>query len=112
MSTRLTPLLRLKRLRNTAASARFRAKKKRREESLERNAREKREKLVALEDRIAELEAENQWLKNLIIEKNQYRSSEGAGAGAGADHRPRGMNEYDVQEDDRKGYERKDGVGT
>jgi len=60
----------LMRLRNTAASARFRAKKKRREQSLEQNAREKKEKLAKLEGRVAELEAENQWLKDLVMEKN------------------------------------------
>jgi hypothetical protein len=61
----------LKRIRNTAASARFRAKKKRREASLERNAKEKREVLERLESRIRELEAENQFLKGLIFDKEK-----------------------------------------
>lgn len=61
----------LKRIRNTAASARFRAKKKRREASLERNAKEKREALERLEQRIRELEAENQFLKGLIFDKEK-----------------------------------------
>lgn len=90
-----------KRLRNTAASARFRAKKKRREQSLERNTREKKEKLAKLEGRIAELEAENQWLKDLIMEKNDTKEDV-------AKLRKR----YDVVAGDRKGYERKDGVRT
>jgi len=80
----------LKRLRNTAASARFRAKKKRREASLERNAHEKKAKLESLETRIRDLEAENQWLKDLIMEKNAVRTARL----------------------ERKGHEQKDGVGT
>jgi hypothetical protein len=91
----------LKRLRTTAASGRFRAKKKRREQSLERNAREKREKLAKLEARIAELEAENQWLKGLIMEKNDTNEDM-------AKLRKR----YDVVAKDRKGDQRKDGVRT
>ncbi len=46
----------LKRLRNTAASARFRAKKKQREQTLEQQAREKKQALEKLESRIRELE--------------------------------------------------------
>lgn len=57
----------MKRLRNTAASARFRAKKKMREQTLESQAREKRERLERLENRIAELERENSFLKGLIM---------------------------------------------
>jgi len=93
----------LKRLRNTAASARFRAKKKRREQSLERSSREKKERLQALEGRIRDLEAENQWLKDLIMEKNDVRTDT---------ERMRQRMGQDVEEADRKGYERKDGVGT
>jgi hypothetical protein len=59
----------LKRLRNTAASARFRTKKRLREQRLERSARERKEKLAALETRMRQLEAENKWLKSLAIEK-------------------------------------------
>jgi len=91
----------LKRMRNTAASARFRAKKKRRELSLERVAREKREKLAVLEDRIAQLETENQWLKDLVMEKNEKRQ------------RKNGVQEREGKVvDDVKAYEPKDGVGT
>lgn len=59
-----------KRRRNTAASARFRIKKKQREQALERTAKEMSEKVGALEQRISQLEMENKWLKNLITEKN------------------------------------------
>jgi hypothetical protein len=59
----------LKRIRNTAASARFRAKKRLRQQGLERNALERKEKLAALEEKIRQLEAENKWLRGLAIEK-------------------------------------------
>lgn len=60
-----------KRRRNTAASARFRIKKKQREQALEKSAKEMNEKVAALENRIQQLETENKWLKNLIMEKNE-----------------------------------------
>ena len=59
-----------KRRRNTAASARFRVKKKQREQALEKSAKEMTEKVTALEGRIQQLETENKWLKNLVMEKN------------------------------------------
>lgn len=59
-----------KRRRNTAASARFRVKKKQREQALERTAKEMTEKVTVLEGRIQQLETENKWLKNMILEKN------------------------------------------
>ncbi|OLN92057.1 Regulatory protein cys-3 [Colletotrichum chlorophyti] len=60
-----------KRRRNTAASARFRIKKKQREQALEKSAKEMTEKVQALEQRINLLETENRWLKNLVMEKNE-----------------------------------------
>jgi hypothetical protein len=59
-----------KRRRNTAASARFRVKKKAREQALEKSAKEMTDKVTALENRITLLETENRWLKNLVMEKN------------------------------------------
>ena len=59
-----------KRRRNTAASARFRIKKKQREQALEKSAKEMTDKVNALENRISQLETENKWLKNLVMEKN------------------------------------------
>ncbi|KAL8397011.1 hypothetical protein RB594_003927 [Gaeumannomyces avenae] len=59
-----------KRKRNTAASARFRIKKKQREQALEKSAKEMNDKVATLESRISQLETENKWLKNLIMEKN------------------------------------------
>jgi hypothetical protein len=59
-----------KRRRNTAASARFRVKKKEREKNLERTVKDMTAKNATLEARITQLEMENRWLKNLITEKN------------------------------------------
>lgn len=91
-----------KRRRNTAASARFRVKKKQREQNLERTAKAMTDKASALEARIGQLEMENKWLKSLITEKNENKddiaelwqkfTKEGA--------------------DGRSTSERKDGVGT
>ncbi|KAI6779799.1 Regulatory protein cys-like protein [Emericellopsis cladophorae] len=60
-----------KRRRNTAASARFRIKKKQREQALEKSAKEMNEKVAGLESRVSQLETENKWLKNLLVEKNE-----------------------------------------
>ncbi|KAJ5172001.1 Regulatory protein cys-3 [Penicillium capsulatum] len=64
-----------RRRRNTAASARFRMKKKQREQVLERTVRETTEKNASLEARVAQLEMENRWLKNLLTEKHEVNSS-------------------------------------
>lgn len=60
-----------KRRRNTAASARFRIKKKQREQALEKSAKEMTEKVNSLEAKVSQLETENKWLKNLLVEKNE-----------------------------------------
>ncbi|KAK3371587.1 hypothetical protein B0T24DRAFT_325789 [Lasiosphaeria ovina] len=59
-----------KRKRNTAASARFRIKKKQREQALEKSAKEMTDKVTMLESRISALETENKWLKSLVTEKH------------------------------------------
>lgn len=64
-----------KRRRNTAASARFRVKKKQREAALEKSAKEMQDKVSSLEAKISQLETENQWLKKLILEKNDGTST-------------------------------------
>ncbi|KAL4998206.1 hypothetical protein BDV10DRAFT_74889 [Aspergillus recurvatus] len=64
-----------RRRRNTAASARFRMKKKQREQTLERTVRETTEKNASLEARVAQLEMENRWLKNLLTEKHEATST-------------------------------------
>ena len=64
-----------KRRRNTAASARFRVKKKQREQALEKTAKDMSDKVNLMEARIQQLETENAWLKGLITEKNGGKSS-------------------------------------
>lgn len=90
-----------KRRRNTAASARFRVKKKQREQALERSAKEMSDKVAALEGRINQLETENKWLKNLITEKNESKEDIAAL-----------WKKYSQETAERKASERKDGVGT
>lgn len=90
-----------KRRRNTAASARFRVKKKQREAALERSAKDMTDKVSALEGRINQLETENKWLKNLITEKNENK-----------DDIATLWKKYSQETGDRKTAERKDGVGT
>ncbi|EON62682.1 hypothetical protein W97_01906 [Coniosporium apollinis CBS 100218] len=64
-----------KRRRNTAASARFRVKKKQREQALEKTAKEMTDKVGALEARVKELETENKWLKDLLVKRNEGKTS-------------------------------------
>ncbi|KZV66667.1 hypothetical protein PENSPDRAFT_654708 [Peniophora sp. CONT] len=56
-----------KRRRNTAASARFRAKKKEREAALERRAAELESRVGELERECEGLRRENGWLKGLVV---------------------------------------------
>lgn len=65
-----------KRRRNTAASARFRVKKKQREQALERTVKEVNDKNTALEAKIKQLQMENIWLKDLVTEKNGKQTKE------------------------------------
>lgn len=64
-----------KRRRNTAASARFRVKKKLREQEMERTTKDLQDKVKSMETRIMQLEMENRWLKNLVVEKNEARNT-------------------------------------
>ena len=57
-----------KRRRNTLASARFRAKKKMREQALEKDHKEMSAKMEKMENRIKELELENKWLRGLVVQ--------------------------------------------
>jgi len=59
-----------KRRRNTAASARFRMKKKQRDQALEHSFQDNSEKVIALENRLQELEAENVMLRDFLLEKD------------------------------------------
>ncbi|KAL1641170.1 hypothetical protein SLS58_006278 [Diplodia intermedia] len=95
-----------KRRRNTAASARFRIKKKQREQQLEKTAKEMTDKVSSLESRVAQLEMENKWLKGLITEKNDGKNtSEFA-------ELYRKFIGNDISKEERSKGENKDGVGT
>lgn len=72
-----------KRRRNTAASARFRVKKKQREQALEKSAKEMSDKVSQLEAKISQLETENSWLKKLVLEKNDKKEAADAAAANG-----------------------------
>ena len=65
-----------KRRRNTAASARFRVKKKQREQALEKQSKEMSDKVLQLENKVQQLEMENKWLKGLITDKNDGKALE------------------------------------
>lgn len=95
-----------KRRRNTAASARFRIKKKQREQALERTVKEVNDKNAMLEAKMSQLEMENKWLKNLITEKNGSKS-EGDIA-----ELYRKYKRDSEEREARKGSDNKDGVGT
>jgi len=68
-----------KRRRNTAASARFRAKKKEREAALEKRSKELEGKVGELERECEALRRENGWLKGLVVGVTQGHA-EGASA--------------------------------
>ncbi|KAI8872010.1 hypothetical protein GQ42DRAFT_112638, partial [Ramicandelaber brevisporus] len=55
-----------KRRRNTAASARFRQRKKQREHEMMTRNTQMSAQLIEHEERIRELERENAWLRSLI----------------------------------------------
>ncbi|KAI8588563.1 hypothetical protein BDZ88DRAFT_421435 [Geranomyces variabilis] len=59
-----------KRRRNTAASARFRLKKKQREQALEQTARDMSQKAAKLELRVKEYEMELKWLRQLVTDRD------------------------------------------
>jgi len=95
-----------KRRRNTAASARFRVKKKQREQALEKSLKEAQDKSSKLEAKVSQLELENRWLKNLITEKNGLSSKEEIAA-AYEEHRKE-SEERDLKQEPG----RTQGVGT
>jgi len=68
-----------KRRRNTAASARFRLKKKEREAELERSTKDMSRHCEDLQKKVSELETENRWLRELITERGRNRRVKGHG---------------------------------
>ena len=91
-----------KRRRNTAASARFRVKKKQREQALEKTAKEMMDRADALESKVTQLEMENKWLRNLIVEKSAV----------GNDDMSDLWKKFSAEHDKRKPETVKKGVGT
>lgn len=74
-----------KRRRNTLASARFRVKKKQREQALEQSAKELQDRVGALEKEVEALQKENGWLRNLVLDR-----------GVSLDNAPEGFNKSPV----------------
>jgi len=93
-----------KRRRNTAASARFRIKKKQREQALEQSQKEAQEKVAKLEATIQQLQTENAWLKGLITEKNGGKST--------TDELKALINKRENAASERSSSAHTDGVGT
>jgi len=91
-----------KRRRNTAASARFRVKKKQREQALEKTAKEMTDRGDALEARIQQLEMENKWLRNLVVEKTSK----------GKDDVAQLWKRFTAESEGRSSEGKKKGVGT
>uniref|UniRef100_A0A0K3C7V3 BY PROTMAP: gi/472588450/gb/EMS25922.1/ regulatory protein cys-3, transcription factor [Rhodosporidium toruloides NP11] gi/647396242/emb/CDR38266.1/ RHTO0S03e07140g1_1 [Rhodosporidium toruloides] n=1 Tax=Rhodotorula toruloides TaxID=5286 RepID=A0A0K3C7V3_RHOTO len=67
-----------RRRRNTAASARFRVKKKQREQALEQTAKELKERVAVLEKEVETLRTENGWLRSLVVDKSVSTAPGGA----------------------------------
>ncbi|KAI5962829.1 hypothetical protein CANMA_003604 [Candida margitis] len=65
-----------KKRRNTAASARFRIKKKMKEQQMENKINSLNEMISSLENKLSHLEMENKLLRNLIIEKGSQKSDD------------------------------------
>ncbi|EGV66870.1 hypothetical protein PSN45_002721 [Yamadazyma tenuis] len=63
-----------KRKRNTAASARFRIKKKMKEQQMEAKSKELQEKVQSLEKKLMTLTMENKCLKSMILKKNEEQN--------------------------------------
>ncbi|KAH9892754.1 hypothetical protein C8Q73DRAFT_746540 [Cubamyces lactineus] len=80
-----------KRRRNTAASARFRLKKKEREAALERKAKELEVRVGELEKECEALRRENGWLKGLVVgsQLQQIQPPSGADSASAGTKRPR-----------------------
>ncbi|KAI5959745.1 uncharacterized protein KGF55_004977 [Candida pseudojiufengensis] len=65
-----------KKKRNTAASARFRIKKKLKEQEMEKKSKELEEKVEILEKKLKTIEMENKCLKNIIFQQNEKKNND------------------------------------
>ncbi|KAF8482562.1 hypothetical protein DFH94DRAFT_728085 [Russula ochroleuca] len=78
-----------KRRRNTAASARFRLKKKEREAALEKKSKELEMRVTELERECEGLRRENGWLKGLVVGVTGVGASQQAASASAGVKRPR-----------------------
>lgn len=93
-------------------------KKKQREQALEKTAKELGDKAKALEQKVAQLQTQNEWLKGLVVEKKGEgflreewrRRGGGGGAGEGEGDGEVGVGEGKGEE--RRAGGEKEGVGT
>jgi hypothetical protein len=72
----VTASLNDKRKRNTAASARFRIKKKLKEQQMDTELKRLTDKVVNLEKTLKQLNMENKCLKSLILQKNDEKNQQ------------------------------------
>jgi hypothetical protein len=86
-----------KRRRNTAASARFRLKKKEREAALESKAKELETKVNELERECESLRRENGWLRGLVVGVTGAASAANVNSASGV---PASLNLKRPREDD------------
>jgi len=78
-----------KRRRNTAASARFRLKKKEREAALEKKSKELEMRVTQLERECEGLKRENGWLKGLVVGVTGAGAAQQQGPATAGVKRPR-----------------------
>ncbi|KAH9968749.1 hypothetical protein BC827DRAFT_1121583 [Russula dissimulans] len=96
-----------KRRRNTAASARFRVKKKMKSLNLERTVSDLSGRVEELEQEAADLKRENVWLKDIVMLKSG--SGRGRGGDAGPSQRPSSRGSEDGDESSEEGGRRDKG---
>ena len=65
-----------KRKRNTAASARFRIKKKLKEQELIQRSKELEEKVSVLEKKLKSIEMENKILKSILLKEQEKKNDD------------------------------------
>ena len=82
-------------------------KKKQREQALEQTAKELENKVGGLEQRISQLETENEWLRGLVVDKNGGEKEDLKIRWKSID-----ASKEESSSDERKGGEGKTGVGT
>lgn len=111
-----------KRRRNTAASARFRIKKKQKTINLERSVSDLTGRAEELEREVTDLRRENGWLKEIVMLKGtrftsanlsqRLASSSGDGPGqSGSSSRAEDVSEFSSSSDEEQDSKKKKGKG-